>query len=347
MTKTLTITQPDDWHLHLRDGDAMRSVVGFSARQMGRAVIMPNLNPPIVTVEQAQNYRQTILDAIPLDSGFNPLMTLYLTDNTTPADIVLAKQDPNIVGCKFYPAGATTNSDNGVSNLSNIYPVLEKMQSLDMVLLLHGESVEKEVDVFDREAVFIDKTLVKLTQDFPNLRIIFEHITTQEAVSFVQDASDFVAATITPQHLLNNRNDMLVGGIRPHYFCLPILKRAQPHQTALINAATSGNPKFFLGTDSAPHSQDKKENACGCAGIFSAHIAIELYATVFERANALDKLEGFASFFGADFYKLPRNTKTITLIQQPQAVPEFLQMAGQNLVPYLSGKSVGWTMDYA
>lgn len=343
--KTLTITQPDDWHLHLREADAMRSIVGFSAKQMGRAVIMPNLSTPITTAQQAQKYRDDILCAVPKNSSFKPLMTLYLTDNTTPNDIKTAKQNSNIIGCKLYPARATTNSNKGVRNINDIYSTLAMMQTLDMPLLLHGESVEKEVDVFDREAVFIDQTLVRLTQDFPNLRIIFEHITTKEAVDFVTESSDFIAATITPQHLLNNRNDMLVGGIKPHYFCLPILKRAKPHQTSLIQAAISGNRKFFLGTDSAPHSQNKKETACGCAGIFSAHIAIELYALAFEQSDALDKLEGFAAFFGADFYQLPRNTKTITLSKQEQVIPDSYEMAGERLIPYFAGITIPWRCD--
>lgn len=340
--KPLTITQPDDWHLHLRDKQAMRDIVGFSARQMGRAVIMPNLNTPITTTKQAQIYRDDILAALPKNTLFNPLMTLYLTNNTSPDEIKLAKQNPHIVGAKLYPAGATTNSNQGVSDIKNIYPVLEMMQTLNMVLLLHGEVVEKDIDVFDREAVFIDKILGKLVQDFPNLSIVFEHITTKQAVDFVTQSSDFIAATITPHHLLNNRNDMLVGHIKPHYFCLPILKRAYPHQTSLIQAATSGNKKFFLGTDSAPHAQNKKETACGCAGIFSAHIAIELYASVFEQANALDKLEGFASFYGADFYQLPRNNQTIKLIKRQQTVPKIYPIAGQNLVPYLAGEQIFW-----
>ncbi len=339
----LTITQPDDWHIHLREGQAMRSVVAYSARQMGRGVIMPNLSNPIINANQAEDYRQAILAALPDNSGFIPLMTLYLTNNTSPDDIKTAKQNPYIIGAKLYPAGTTTNSDKGVSDINKIYPTLQMMQTLDMVLLVHGEVVDHAIDVFDREAVFIDTTLTKLSIDFPDLRIIFEHITTKQAVDFVQNAASNIAATITPQHLLNNRNDMLVGGIRPHLFCLPILKRKNPHQRALIAAATSGNAKFFLGTDSAPHTQHNKETACGCAGIFSAHIAIELYALAFEKANALDKLEGFASQFGADFYKLPRNTKTITLSKTPQTIPASYDMAGEPLIGYFAGQEIPWT----
>ena len=340
----LIITKPDDWHLHLRQGQAMSDVVGFSATQMGRAIIMPNLKDPITTADKAQNYRDDILLALPKDTTFNPLMTLYLTDNTTVKDIELAKQNPHIVACKLYPAGTTTNSDKGVSDITGIYPVLEVMQTLDIPLLLHGEVVKKEVDVFDREVVFIDTVLVKLSQDFPALRLVFEHITTKEAVDFVQQSSDYIAATITPHHLLSNRNDMFIRGINPHYYCLPILKRATPHQNALIQAATSGNPKFFLGTDSAPHTQDNKQSACGCAGIFNAHIAIELYAMVFEQYQALDKLEGFASFFGADFYQLPRNIDTITLIKKTQTIPDSYHMAGQTLIPYFADKVIDWQL---
>jgi dihydroorotase len=317
--KILTITQPDDWHLHIRTGEALKSVLPFTVKQMGRAIIMPNLKNPITNLEKAKKYHQEIISALPENSLFQPLMTIYLTNNTSVEDIKQASISNIIFGAKLYPSGVTTNSDKGVSKIQNIYPILEKMQAVGLPLQIHGEVVEKEIDIFDREAVFIDKTLTKLRADFPELKIIFEHITTREAINFVLENNN-ISATITPHHLLANRNDMLVGGIRPHYFCLPILKR-EIHQKALIKIAISGNPKFFLGTDSAPHTIQNKETACGCAGVFSAHAAIELYTMVFEQANALDKLEGFASFFGADFYGLKRNKNKITLVKENWKVP--------------------------
>jgi dihydroorotase len=339
----ITIIKPDDWHLHVRSGAMLKAVIGMTATQMGRAIIMPNLNPPVTNAVQANSYRQEILSALPKNSTFKPLMVLYLTDNTKPQDIKDAV-DNNIVAAKLYPAGATTNSDSGVTNIAKLYPVLENMQKLGMLLLVHGEVTHSEVDIFDREAVFIDKVLTKITVDFPELKIVFEHITTKDAVDFVLSTSNNIASTITPHHLLANRNDMLVGGIRPHYFCLPILKRKNPHQQALLEAATSGNAKFFLGTDSAPHTKDTKESACGCAGILNAHCAIELYATAFEAKNALDKLEGFASKFGADFYSLPRNTSTINLIKQDWIVPKSYDYADFSIVPFMAGQTLSWKL---
>lgn len=338
----ITITQPDDFHLHIREGDDMAAVLPFSFRQMRRAVIMPNLRVPITTTEKAQKYRADILNALPNGVNFQPLMTLYLTDNTSIDEIIAAKNSGIIVGAKLYPAGATTNSDSGVSDINKIYPVLAKMQELGMILLIHGEVVDKNIDIFDREKIFIDTILSKIYNDFANLAIVFEHITTKEAVDFVLSTNARLAATITPHHLIASRNDMLVGGIRPHYFCLPVLKRKNPHQIALINAAISANKKFFLGTDSAPHTQNNKESACGCAGIFNAHIAIELYAGVFEQYNALDKLEAFSSFFGADFYKLPRNNSKITLIKKPYKIPQSYNMAGNKLIPFMAGETINW-----
>jgi dihydroorotase len=339
----ITIIKPDDWHLHVRSGAMLKAVIGMTATQMGRAIIMPNLNPPVTNAIQANSYRQEILSALPKNSTFKPLMVLYLTDNTKPQDIKDAV-DNNIVAAKLYPAGATTNSDSGVTDISKLYPVLESMQKLGMLLLVHGEVTHSEVDIFDREAVFIDKVLTKIVADFPELKIVFEHITTKNAVDFVLSTGNNIASTITPHHLLANRNDMLVGGIRPHYFCLPILKRKNPHQQALLEAATSGNAKFFLGTDSAPHTKDTKESACGCAGILNAHCAIELYATAFEAKNALDKLEGFASKFGADFYSLPRNTSTITLAKQDWIVPESYDYADFSIVPFMAGQTLSWKL---
>ncbi|MDC9714581.1 MAG: dihydroorotase [Gammaproteobacteria bacterium] len=340
--KTLTLIKPDDWHLHVRSGAALKSVIGMTAAQMGRAIIMPNLNPPVTNAAQANAYREEILSALPKDSTFTPLMVLYLTDNTTPKDIQEAI-DNNVVAAKLYPAGATTNSDSGVTNIAKLYPTLENMQKLGMPLLVHGEVTRNEVDIFDREAVFIDEVLNQVVSDFPELKIVFEHITTKNAVDFVCESSNNIAATITPQHLLNNRNDMLVGGIKPHTYCLPVLKRAE-HQTALIDAAISGNAKFFLGTDSAPHAKHDKESACGCAGVFSASHAIELYAQAFDKAGAMDKLEGFASKFGADFYHLPRNTQTITLKKQDWAVPASYPFLDGNIVPFMTTKILGWKL---
>jgi len=340
--KSINIIKPDDWHLHLRSGDAMRSVVGMSAAQMGRAIVMPNLTPPVKSVKQAQAYHREILDALPLGSGFKPLMVLYLTDNTSKNDIEEALACPEVYAAKLYPAGATTNSESGVTNVANIYPALEVMQKAGMPLLLHGEVTNAEVDVFDREAVFIETVLRQIVQDFPELKIVLEHITTKDAVDYVDSAPDTLAATITPHHLLANRNHMLVGGIKPHYYCLPILKRKQPHQVALLRAATSGSSKFFLGTDSAPHDKCAKESACGCAGIFSAHAAIELYAMAFDSVDAIDRLEGFSSKFGPDFYGLPHNKETITLEKQPWTVPDSFGFGSTEVLPFFSGDEVSW-----
>jgi dihydroorotase len=341
---TLQIIRPDDWHLHVRSGEMLKSVIGMTASQMGRAIIMPNLTPPVSDAGQARQYHQEILNALPADTSFTPLMVLYLTDNTTPEQIQTAVDSSLVVAAKLYPAGATTNSDSGVTDVANIYLALEKMQQLGMPLLVHGEVTDAAIDIFDREAVFIERILIQVVQDFPELKIVFEHITTKDAVDFVLSASENIAATITPHHLLANRNDMLVGGIKPHYFCLPILKRENPHQKALLFAATSGNAKFFLGTDSAPHAKGDKESNCGCAGILSAHCAIELYASVFESQNALDKLEGFASIFGADFYGLPHNTETITLKKQDWIVPDSYPFADATVVPFMAGKMMDWKL---
>lgn len=338
------LLQPDDWHLHVRSGEALKSVIGMSARQMGRAIIMPNLNPPVTNATQAQTYRDEIISALPEGMEIDPLMVLYLTDHTNIKDIEQAAASGIVKAAKLYPAGATTNSDRGVTNIKNIYPALEMMSKVGMLLLVHGEVTHASVDIFDREAVFIDQVLTQVVKDFPGLKIVFEHITTKDAVDFVLESSANVAATITPHHLLANRNDMLVGGIRPHYFCLPILKRENPHQLALLDAATSGNAKFFLGTDSAPHAKDAKESACGCAGILSSHCAIELYATAFESKNALDKLEGFSSKFGPDFYNLPRNTNTITIAKQDWTVPDSYEYAGSTIVPFMAGQVLNWKL---
>ncbi|WP_438950766.1 dihydroorotase [Porticoccus sp.] len=340
----LTITRPDDWHLHLRDDQLLAYTVPDAARYFGRAIVMPNLLPPVLNTVQALAYRERILARRPVDSKWQPLMVLYLTDNTDPAEIERAVASGQVVACKYYPAGATTNSDSGVTRLNNIYPVLARMEQCGMPLLLHGEVTDTEVDIFDREAVFIDHHLTRLVSDFPALKIVLEHITTSEGVEFVAGAGPDVAATITPQHLLFNRNQLLAGGVRPHYYCLPILKR-QHHQEALIAAATSGNPKFFLGTDSAPHSTHRKETACGCAGCYSNHAAIELYAEVFDEAGALDKLEGFASFFGADFYGMPRNTDTITLHFSPWQTPAYLPFGSDTLTPLGAGETRQWSVE--
>jgi len=341
---TLKIIRPDDWHLHVRSGEMLKSVIGMTAAQMGRAIIMPNLSPPVSNAAQAKQYHQEIMSALPADTRFTPLMVLYLTDNTTPKQIQTAFDGGLVVAAKLYPAGATTNSDSGVTDINNIYPSLEKMQQLGVPLLVHGEVTDAKVDIFDREAVFIEQILSKVIEDLPDLKIVFEHITTKTAVDFVLSSGNNIAATITPHHLLANRNDMLVGGIKPHYFCLPILKRRDPHQLALLKAATSGNAKFFLGTDSAPHAKEHKESDCGCAGILNAHCAIELYATVFDSQNAMDKLEGFASFFGADFYNLPRNTDTIVLKKQDWVVPSSYAFADSTIVPFMAGKMLNWKM---
>ena len=341
---TLKIIRPDDWHLHVRSGEMLKSVIGMTAAQMGRAIIMPNLSPPVSNAAQAKQYHQEIMNALPAESNFTPLMVLYLTDNTTPEQVQTAVDGGLVVAAKLYPAGATTNSDSGVTDINNIYPSLEKMQQLGVPLLVHGEVTDAKVDIFDREAVFIEQILSKVVEDLPDLKIVFEHITTKTAVDFVLSSGNNIAATITPHHLLANRNDMLVGGIKPHYFCLPILKRRDPHQLALLKAATSGNAKFFLGTDSAPHAKEHKESDCGCAGILNAHCAIELYATVFDSQNAMDKLEGFASFFGADFYNLPRNTDTIVLKKQDWVVPSSYAFADSTIVPFMAGKMLNWKM---
>ena len=338
----LTITRPDDWHIHLRDGASLARTVGDAATQFARAIVMPNLVPPVMNTEQALAYKDRILAARPAGNSFEPLMVLYLTDNTDPAEIAKAKA-AGIGACKLYPAGATTNSDSGVTSLQKIYPVLEAMQKEGMHFLLHGEVTDSSIDIFDREKVFIDRHLKPLVTEFPELKMVLEHITTRDAAEFVADASGNVAATITAHHLLYNRNHMLAGGIRPHYYCLPILKR-NTHQQALIKAAISGNPKFFLGTDSAPHAKDKKEAACGCAGSYTAYAAIELYAEAFDAANALDKLEGFASHYGADFYGLPRNQSKITLIKKTWQAPESLAFADTQLVPLRAGDTIEWQL---
>ena len=337
----ITITRPDDWHLHLRDGDTLRTVLPDTARQFARAIVMPNLKPPVRTTEDAHAYRERILAALPAGMKFDPLMTLYLTNNTDPAEIARAQASGIVHAVKYYPAGATTNSDMGLTDLINGYAVIAEMEKLGMPLLIHGEVTDPSIDVFDREAVFIERHLIPLTRAFPALKVVLEHITTQQGAQFVVDAPVNIAATITAHHLLYNRNAMFQGGIRPHFYCLPILKREQ-HRLALVKAATSGNAKFFLGTDSAPHPQGAKESACGCAGIYTAHAAIELYAEAFESARALDKLEAFASFHGADFYGLPRNTDTMTLIKESWIVPNEIELGGDKLIPLRAGEQVGW-----
>jgi len=327
----------------LRDGPQLRAVLPDSARRFARAIVMPNLKPPVVTTDMAMAYQSRILAALPQGLHFTPLMTLYLTDNTPPAEILHGSKSCAIHAVKYYPAGATTNSDAGVTNISNCYRTLSTMEEIGLPLLVHGEVTDSDVDVFDKEKFFLDRVLIPITQRFPKLRVVFEHITTREAVEFVRDASDNVAATITAHHLLLNRNALFGGGINPHHYCLPILKR-ESHREKLIEAATSGNPKFFLGTDSAPHSRSVKETACGCAGIYTAHAAIELYAEVFEQAGALDMLEGFASFNGAAFYGLPRNEGSITLMKEKWDVPAQLEFAGDVLIPLRAGKSVTWKL---
>ena len=341
MTQQLTITRPDDWHLHLRDGDALQHTVPASARYMGRAIIMPNLQPPVMFARQAIEYRERILAQRPADSVFEPLMVLYLTDNTTPEMIHAAKLTNKIVAVKLYPAGATTNSDSGVTDLNNLDPVCEALAQNEMPLLIHGEVTHDDVDVFDREKRFIDEVMAPLVAKHPTLKIVFEHITTKDAAEFVLAAGDNVAATITPQHLAYNRNHMLVGGIKPHFYCLPILKR-NIHQQKLQEVAISGNSKFFLGTDSAPHAKGAKESACGCAGCFSAYAAIELYAEIFEDLGALDKLEGFASHYGADFYNLERNSDTITLVKEDWNAPNEMPFANDIIVPLKAGETIRW-----
>lgn len=340
---TLTITRPDDWHLHLRDGSVLADVLPHTAAQFARAIVMPNLKPPVTTTAMASAYRDRILAALPKGMAFEPLMVLYLTDNTQPDEIRKAVESGFVHGVKLYPAGATTNSDAGVTDLQRCMPALEMMQELGLPLLIHGEVTNSEIDVFDREAVFIDRILQPLRKQLPQLRIVFEHITTQEAVHYVRDAEGPIAATITAHHLLYNRNAIFKGGVRPHYYCLPILKR-ETHRRALMQAASSGNPRFFLGTDSAPHSKGLKEHSCGCAGCYTALHAMELYAHAFEEAGALDKLEGFASFFGPDFYKLPRNKDHITLQRQDWIVPEELVMQSITIVPLDAGATLAWKL---
>lgn len=340
----LTLTRPDDWHLHLRDGRALASLVPATARWAGRAIVMPNLNPPVTTTRQAVEYRDRILAYRPEGSSFEPLMTLYLTDATPPAEIERAKESGVVHAVKLYPAGATTNSDSGVTDLARCDATLEKMAMLGMPLLLHGEVTRPDVDIFDRERVFVEETLGPLIERFPSLPVVLEHITTKEAAAFVQEAPERVAATITPQHLLVNRNAMLVGGIRPHYYCLPVLKREEDRQ-ALVQAAISRSPKFFLGTDSAPHARGTKETDCGCAGCFSAPHAVELYAQVFDEAGALDALEGFASHYGADFYGLPRNEDTVRLIRRDQTIGATLPIDDDVVVPLWAGETLRFSLD--
>ncbi len=339
--QTLTITQPDDWHLHLRDGAALAAVLPDTARQFARAIVMPNLKSPVTTTALASAYRARVLNALPKGLRFEPLMTLYLTDNTPPDEIDRARDSGFVHAVKYYPAGATTNSDSGVTAIENCYATLARMEALGMPLLVHGEVTDNEVDIFDREAVFIDRVLAPLLQRFPGLRLVFEHITTAEAVEFVAASGPNVAATVTAHHLLMNRNAMLAGRIRPHHYCLPVLKREQ-HRVALVRAATSGDPKFFLGTDSAPHGRLAKEAACGCAGCYTAHAAMELYADAFEDAGALEKLEAFASFFGADFYRMPRNTGRIKLVKESWQVPLQQSLGEDVLVPLRAGESLRW-----
>jgi dihydroorotase len=339
----ITITRPDDCHLHLRDHNALTTTVPDAARCFERAIIMPNTVPPITNVSLANDYRDRILAQRPTGSNWQPLMVVYLTDNTTANDIRTLARSSFVEAVKYYPAGATTNSDSGVTDLKNVYHVFEAMEKYGVPLLMHGEVTDSDIDIFDREAVFIERHFIAIVKQFPNLKVVLEHITTKQGAEFVASATPNVAATITPQHLLYNRNHMLVGGIRPHFFCLPILKR-DTHQQALIEAATSGSNKFFLGTDSAPHAKDKKENACGCAGCYSNHAAIELYAEAFDNANAMDKLEGFASHYGADFYNLPRNQNTITLIKQPWTLPNTTQLGNEEMTPLGAGTVLKWQL---
>ncbi len=339
----ITLIRPDDWHLHVRDGATLFSVVPDTARRFGRAIIMPNLRPPVTTVAQAEAYGERIREAVPAGLAFEPLMTLYLTDNTRPEEIERAVASPRVHAVKYYPAGATTNSDAGVTDLARVFDTLAVMEAHGLPLLIHGEVTDPDVDVFDREAVFIDTVLIPLLQRFPKLRVVLEHITTRQAVEFILATEDHIAATLTPHHLLMNRNALFQGGIRPHHYCLPVLKR-ETHREALLEAATSGNPKFFLGTDSAPHPRTAKESACGCAGIYSAHAAIELYAEAFDEAGALDRLEGFASRHGPAFYGLATNTDTLTLRRESWAVPERLPFGDGELVPLRAGERVGWRL---
>ncbi|MBZ0091697.1 MAG: dihydroorotase [Sulfuricellaceae bacterium] len=344
MSTQLTLSRPDDWHLHLRDHEQMRAVLPDTARRFGRAIVMPNLRPPVTTTALAAEYRARILQALPAGARFEPLMTLYLTDNTVPDEILAAKASGFVHGVKLYPAGATTNSDSGVTDLlGKCSAVLAEMEKQDLPLLVHGEVTDPEVDVFDRESVFIERVLAPVVARFPGLRVVLEHVTTCDGVDFVREASSRVAATLTAHHLLLNRNAIFQGGIRPHHYCLPVLKR-EKHRLALVQAATGGNPKFFLGTDSAPHAKGAKESACGCAGMYTAHAGIEFYAEVFEQAGALGRLEGFASFFGADFYGLPRAAEKITLVKAAWTVPSEMPYGGETLVPLRAGEPVGWRL---
>lgn len=340
---SIRLTRPDDWHTHLRDGAALEITVAHAARSFARSIVMPNLVPPVTTAELARQYRNRILAAVPSGVQWTPLMTLYLTDNSDPTDIAAGHSEGVVTACKLYPAGATTNSDSGVTDIKMIYPALETMQEIGMPLLVHGEVTDADIDIFDREAVFIERHLKQIVQDFPELKVVLEHITTRQAAEFVADANEHVAATITAHHLMYNRNHMLAGGIRPHYYCLPILKRNE-HQDALVKAATSGDSSFFLGTDSAPHARDNKENSCGCAGCYTAWHALEMYATVFETANALDKFEAFASLNGPAFYGLPVNQEQIELRKTELTIPDAFDMGGTALVPLAAGEKLGWSL---
>ncbi|MDR3323334.1 MAG: dihydroorotase [Zoogloeaceae bacterium] len=344
MTATLTLTRPDDWHLHLRDGEALAAVLPHSARQFARAIVMPNLKPPVTTVAQAAAYRERILAALPTGANFEPLMTLYLTDHTPAEEIALAAASGFVKAVKLYPAGATTHSDAGLTRIENAYETLAEMERLQLPLLVHGEVTDPAVDVFDREKVFLDTVLSPLLRRFPRLKVVLEHITTADAAQFVRAAGPQLGATITAHHLLYNRNAIFQGGVRPHWYCLPILKR-ETHRQALLEAATSGHPRFFLGTDSAPHAKTAKESACGCAGCYTAHAALELYATAFEDAGTLDRLEAFASFHGPDFYGLPRNREQVTLAKLPHPVPSSYPYAAHDtLTPLKAGETLGWTL---
>ena len=341
---SLTLIQPDDWHVHFRDGEPLATVVRHTAQRFGRALVMPNLVPPVTTVEEARSYRARIMAAVPDFPNFNPCMSLYLTPRTTAADVLAAAQDPQVLGFKLYPAGATTHSEAGVAKLEGIYPILEAMEQCGVALMVHGEVTQAAVDIFDREKAFIDDHLAPITERFPELRITFEHITTHEAVAFVRACGPRVAATITAHHLLYNRNALLVGGIRPHFYCLPVLKRER-HREALVEAACSGDAKFFLGTDSAPHPHGRKEASCGCAGCYTAYAAIELYATAFDRAGALHRLEQFASISGARFYGLPVNDRTITLRREQVPTPDSFPFGADRLIPLTAGETVAWRLD--
>ena len=351
MTMTITMTQPDDWHVHVRDGEMLARAVPYTAAQFGRALIMPNLDPPVSTVQQALEYRKTILSALPAGTSFDPKMSLYLTDNTTEAEVKAAAQCEHILGFKLYPAATTTNSASGVTRVSGMMNVFEAMARHGVVLQVHGEVADPHVDIFDREAVFIDQILFPLHQELPDLGLVLEHVTTRQGVDFVKATNHFVAGTITPHHLLYNRNELFRGGIRPHLYCLPILKR-EPHRQALLAAATSGDPSFFLGTDSAPHTRSRKQSACGCAGIFSAHAAIEFYAEVFTGLECIDKLENFASHFGADFYHLERNPGKVTLSNKTKHIPESIRKAhgtdaaasDDDIIPLMAGETLSWSL---